>query len=163
MFALMMPEIKNHVSKNDIEPLLLTLINDLIPNGLFTSLVVSLVAHIHFQLGNGSYRNKIVLECKSLEGIMYLVDQVKCLGICYNGPKHNCFTICHIIQESMPSIFSNFSWNITLASVQKVFQYKIDRCKNPSFHFCHLNQELVTLTCDETSVCCNDDEIHHLS
>ena len=122
--------------KNDIEPpLLLSWINDLIPNGLFASPVVlhlALESQIHFQLGNGSYGNKIVLEYKSLEGIIHLVDRVKCLGIHYNGPKHNCFMIRQIISEGTASIFDKFSWNITLASVQKVFQCKIERCNNPS-------------------------------
>ena len=152
------------VSNNDVEPLLLTWKNEVIPNGLFTSLVVLLLGletQIHFQLGNGSYRNKIVLECKSLEGIMHLVDGVECLGIHYNGPKHNCFMIRQIIRKGMASIFDKFSWNITLASVQEVFQCKI--CNNPSFHFCRLNLELVTLTCDETGVCCDADKIRHLS
>ena len=65
MFALMMSQIKNHVSKNDIEPLL-SWINDLIPNGLFTSLVVlhlALDSQIHFQLGNGSCHNMILQDC----------------------------------------------------------------------------------------------------
>ena len=152
------------VSNNDVEPLLLTWINDLIPNGLFTSLVVLLLAfksQIRFQLGNGSYRNKIVLECKSLGGIMHLVDRVKCLGIRYYGPKHNCFKIRQIIREGMASIFSKFNWNITVSSVQEVFQCKI--CNNPSLHFCRLNQEHVTLTCDETGLCCNTDKSRHLS
>ena len=71
---------------------------------------------------------------------MHLVDQVQILGICYNGPEHNCYMIRQIIREGMTSIFDKFSWNITLVSVQKVFQCKIERCNNPSFRFCHLNQ-----------------------
>ena len=57
MFTLMMFPI-------DIEPLL-SWITHLIPNGLFISFVVLLLAlesQIHFRFGYGSYRNKIVLN-----------------------------------------------------------------------------------------------------
>ena len=62
--------------------------------------------------------------------------------------------IHQIIRESMVSHYSIVG--------KKMFQFMIERCNNSSFHFCHLNQELVTLTCDETGVRCNADETCHL-
>ena len=61
--------IKNHVSNNDVEPLL-TWINHLIRNGLFISFVVLLLAlesQIHFRLGYDNYRNKIVLKLLNIQ------------------------------------------------------------------------------------------------
>ena len=153
-------------SDNDVEPLLLTWDNELIPNGLFTSLVVLLLglpSQTQFQLGDGSYRNKIVLRCEVVEGIMHLVDHVKCLGIRYVGPRRNCPVIRQIVLDGIASIVKKFDWNISLASVQELFQCKIERCTNSSFHFCSLNLQYGTLTCKETGVSSNANDVSHLS
>ena len=153
-------------SDNDVEPLLLTWDNELIPNGLFTSLVVLLLglqSRTQFRLGDGSYRNKIVLRCKVVEGIMHLVDHVKCLGIRYVGPNRNCPVIRQIVLDGIASIVKMFEWNISLASVQELFQCKIEGCTDSSFHFCELNHQYGTLTCQETGVSANANDVSHLS
>ena len=153
-------------SDNDVEPLLLTWDSELIPNGLFTSLVVLLLglqSKTQFQLGKGSYRNKIVLRCEVVEGIMHLVDHVKCLGIRYVGPRRNCPVIRQILLNGIASIVEKFDWNISLASVQELFQCKIERCTNTSFHFCSLNLDHGTLTCKKTGVSSNANDVSHLS
>ena len=154
------------VSDNDVEPLLLTWDNELIPNGLFTSLVVFLLrlqCQTQFQLGEGSYRNKIVLSCEVVHGIMHLLDHVKCLGIHYIGPRRNCPVIRQIVLDGIASIVNKFDWNISMASVQEVFQCKIERCTNKSFHFCLLDIDHGTLTCKKTGVSSDANGIHHLS
>ena len=154
------------VSDNDVEPLLLTWDNELIPNGLFTSLVVFLLrlqCQTQFHLGEGSYRNKIVLSCEVVDGIIHLLDHVKCLGIRYVGPRHNCPVIREIVVDGIASIVKKFDWNISMALVQKVFQCKIERCTNKSFHFCRLDIDHGTLTCKKTGVSSDANGIHHLS
>ena len=142
-------------SDNDVEPLLFTWDNELIPNGLFTSLVVFLLrlqCQTQFQLGKGSYRNKIVLRCEVVEGIMHLVDHVKCLGIRYVGPRRYCPVIRQIVLDGIASIVKKFDWDVSLALVQEVFQCKIERCTNTTFHFCRLDVDQGILTCNKTGV-----------
>ena len=154
-------------SSGAIEPLYLTWDDELIPNGLFTSLVVFLMGHVsptQFQLVNHVYRNKAVLRCQHFGGALHLLDKVKSLTIRYFGPSRNCFNIRRMIHQGIKSIVHKFGWTDSLASTQEGFQCKIEGCKNSSFHFCHLiSEHEEMLCCDVSNVKCSADKTRHLS
>ena len=154
-------------SSDAIEPLYLTWDDELIPNGLFTSLVVFLMGHVsptQFQLVNDVYRNKVVLRCQHFGGVLHLLDQVKSLTIRYFGPSRNCFNIRRMIHQGIESIVHKFGWTDSLASTQEGFRCKIEGCTNSSFHLCHLIREhKEMLCCDVSNVKCSADKTRHLS
>ena len=154
-------------SSDAIEPLYLTWNGELIPNGLFTSLVVYLIGHVsptQFQLVNDVYRNKVVLRCQHFGGALHLLDQVKSLTIRYFGPSRNCFNIRRMIHQGIESIVHKFGWTDSLASTQEGFRCKIEGCTNSSFHLCHLIREhKEMLCCDVSNVKCSADKTRHLS
>ena len=155
-----------NICDENVEPLFLTWEDELIPNGLFTSLVVFLLglhSPTQFQLGNDIHRNKVVLKCRYFGGTLHLLDQVKWLAIRYFGPCHNCFTIRRLILEGMKSIVDRFSWNTSLALTQEVFRCKLPRCTIPSFHFCQLAECGPMLNCDESDTSSDADNTRHLS
>ena len=154
-------------SSGAIEPLYLTWDDELIPNGLFTSLVVFLMGHVsptQFKLVNDVYRNKVVLRCRHFGGALHLLDQVKLLTIRYFGPSRNCFNIRRMIHQGIESIVHKFSWTDSLASTQEGFRCKIEGCTNSSFHLCHLiSEHEEMLCCDVSNVKCSADKTRHLS
>ena len=154
-------------SSDAIEPLYLTWDGELIPNGLFTSLVVFLMGHVsptQFQLVNDVYRNKVVLRCQHFGGVLHLLDQVKSLTIRYFGPSRNCFNICRMIHQGIESIVHKFGWTNSLASTQEGFRCKIEGCTDSSFHLCHLiSEHEEILCCDVSNVKCSADKTRHLS
>ena len=154
-------------SSDAIEPLYLTWDDELIPNGLFTSLVVFLMGHVsptQFKLVNDVYRNKVVLRCQHFGGALHLLDQVKSLTIRYFGPSRNCFNIRRMIHQGIESIVHKFGWTDSLASTQEGFRCKIEGCTNSSFHLCHLIREHEEmLCCDVSNVKCSADKTRHLS
>ena len=154
-------------SSDAIEPLYLTWDGELIPNGLFTSLVVFLMGHVsptQFQLVNDVYRNKVVLRCQHFGGALHLLDQVKSLTIRYFGPSRNCFNICRMIHQGIESIVHKFGWTDSLASTQEGFRCKIEGCTDSSFHLCHLiSEHEEMLCCDVSNVKCSADKTRHLS
>ena len=154
-------------SSDAIEPLYLTWDGELIPNGLFTSLVVFLMGHVsptQFQLVNDVYRNKVVLRCQYFGGDLHLLDQVKSLTIRYFGPSRNCFNIRRMIHQGIESIVHRFGWTDSLASTQEEFRCKIEGCTNSSFHLCHLiSEHEEMLCCDVSNVKCSADKTRHLS
>ena len=153
-------------SSGAIEPLCLTWDDELIPNGLFTSLVVFLMGHVpptQFKLVNDVYRNKVVLRCH-FGGALHLLDQVKSLTIRYFGPSRNCFNIRRMIHQGIESIVHKFGWTDSLASTQEGFRCKIEGCTNSSFHLCHLiSEHKEMLCCDVSNVKCSADKTRHLS
>ena len=153
-------------SSDAIEPLYLTWDDELIPNGLFTSLVVFLMGHVsptQFQLVNDVYRNKVVLRCQHFGGALHLLDQVKSLTIRYFGPSRNCFNIRRIIHQGIESIVHKFGWTDSLASTQEGFRCKIEGCTDSSFHLCHLiSEHEEILCCDVSNVKCSADKTRHL-
>ena len=150
-----------------IEPLYLTWNDELIPNGLFTSLVVFLMGHVsptQFKLVSDVYRNKVVLRCQMLGGILHLLDQVKSLTIRYFGPSRNCFNIRRMIHQGIKSIVEKFGWTDSLGSTQEGFRCEIEGCTNSSFHLCHLiSKHEEILCCDVSNVTCSADKTRHLS
>ena len=154
-------------SSGAIEPLYLTWDDELIPNGLFTSLVVFLIGHVsgtQLQLGYNIYRNKVVLRCRNFGGVLHLLDQVKLLTIRYFGPSRNCFNIRHMIHQGIESIVHKFGWTDSLASTQEGFQCKIEGCTNSSFHLCHLiSEHEEMLCCNVSNVKCSADKTRHRS
>ena len=152
-------------SSGAIEPLYLTWGDELIPNGLFTSLVVFLIGHVsrtQLQLGYNIYRNK---RCRNFGGVLHLLDQVKLLTIRYFGPSRNCFNIRHMIHQGIESIVHKFGWTDSLASTQEGFQCKIEGCTNSSFHLCHLisSEHEDMLCCNVSNVKCSADKTRHRS
>ena len=155
-----------NVCDENVETLFLTWEDQLIPDGLFTSLVVFLLgldSPTQFQLGNVIHRNKVVLKCRYFGGRLHLLDQVKWLAIRYFGPCHNCYTIRRLILEGMKSIVDRFSWNTSLALTQEVFRCKLPQCTIPSFHFCQLAECGPMLNCDESDTSSDADNTRHLS
>ena len=154
-------------SSDAIEPLYLTWDDELIPNGLFTSLVVYLIGHVsptQFQLVNDVYRNKVVLRCQHFGGALHLLDQVKSLTIRYIGPSHNCFNIRRMIHQGIESIVHKFDWTDSLASTREGFRCTIEGCSNSSFHLCHLiSEHEEMLCCDVSNIECSADKTRHLS
>ena len=154
-------------SSDAIEPLYLTWDDELIPNGLFTSLVVFLMGHVsptQFQLVNDVYRNKVVLRCQHFGGALHLLDQVKSLTIRYFGPSRNCFNIRRMIHQGIESIVHKFGWTDSLSSTQEGFRCKMEGCTNSSFHLCHLiSEHEEILCCDVSNVKCLAYKIRHLS
>ena len=154
-------------SSDAIEPLYLTWDDELIPNGLFTSLVVFLMGHVsptQFQLVNDVYRNKVVLRCQYFGGALHLLDQVKSLTIRYFGPSRNCFNIRRMIHQGIESIVHKFGWTDSLASTQEGFRCKIEGCTDSSFHLCHLiSEHEEILFCDVSNIKCSADKTRHLS
>ena len=154
-------------SSDAIEPLYVTWDDELIPNGLFTSLVVYLMGHVsptQFQLVNDVYRNKVVLRCQHFGGALHLLDQVKSLTIRYFGPSRNCFNIRRMIHQGIESIVHKFGWTDSLASTQEGFRCKIEGCTDSSFHLCHLiSEHEEILFCDVSNVKCSADKTRHLS
>ena len=154
-------------SSDAIEPLYLTWDDELIPNGLFTSLVVYLMGHVsptQFQLVNDVYRNKVVLRCQNFGGALHLLDQVKSLTIRYFGPSRNCFNIRCMIHQGIESIVHKFGWTDSLASTQEGFRCKMEGCTNSSFHLCHLiSEHEEILGCDVSNIKCSADKTRHLS
>ena len=66
----------------NVEPLFLTWDDQLIPNGLFTSLVVFLLeldSSTKFKFGSDIHRNKVVLRCQDFGGTMHLLDQANAI------------------------------------------------------------------------------------
>ena len=154
-------------SSGAIEPLYLTWDDELIPNGLFTSLVVFLMGHVsptQFKLVNYFYRNKVVLRCQHFGGALHLLDQVKSLTIRYFGPSRHCFNIRRMIHQGIESIVHKFGWTDSLASTQERFRCKIEGCTNRSFHLCHLiSEHEEMLCCDVSNVKFSADKTRHLS
>ena len=154
-------------SSDAIEPLYLTWNGELIPNGLFTSLVVFLMGRVsptQFQLVNDVYRNKVVLRCQHFGGVLHLLDQVKSLTIRYFGPSRNCFNIRRMIHQGIESIVHKFGWTDSLASRQEGFRCKIEGCTDSSFHLCHLiSEHEEILCCDVSNIKCSADKTRHLS
>ena len=154
-------------SSDAIEPLYLTWDGELIPNGLFTSLVVYLIGHVsptQFQLVKDVYRNKVVLRCHHFGGALHLLDQVKSLTIRYFGPSRNCFHIRRMIHQGIDSIVHKFGWTDSLASTQEGFRCKMEGCTNSSFHLCHLiSEHEEILGCDVSNIKCSADKTRHLS
>ena len=154
-------------SSDAIEPLYLTWDGELIPNGLFTSLVIFLMGNVsptQFQLVNDVYRNKVVLRCQHFGGALHLLDQVKSLTIRYFGPPRNCFNIRRMIHQGIESIVHKFGWTDSLASTQEGFRCTIEGCTNSSFHLCHLiSEHEEILCCDVSNVKCLAYKIRHLS
>ena len=154
-------------SSDAMEPLYLTWDGELIPNGLFASLVVYLMGHVsptRFQLVNDVYRNKVVLRCQHFGGALHLLDQVKSLTIRYFGPFRNCFNIRRMIHQGIDSIVHKFGWTDSLASTQEGFRCKIEGCTDSSFHLCHLiSEHEEILGCDVSNVKCSADKTRHLS
>ena len=154
-------------SSDAIEPLYVTWDDELIPNGLFTSLVVFLMGHVsptQFQLVNDVYRNKVVLRCQHFAGDLHLLDQVTSLTIRYFGACRNCFNIRRMIHQGIESIVHKFGWTDSLASTQEGFRCKIEGCTNSSFHLCHLiSEHEEMLCCDVSNIKCSADKTRHLS
>ena len=154
-------------SSDAIEPLYLTWDDELIPNGLFTSLVVHLMGHVsptQFELVNDVYRNKVVLRCQHFGGVLHLLDHVKSLTIRYFGPSHNCFNIRRMIHQGIESIVHKFGWTDSLSSTLEGLRCKIEGCTNSSFHLCHLiSKHEEMLCCDVSNVQCSADKTRHLS
>ena len=101
---------ENHPGEN-VEPLFLSWDDQLIPNSLFTLLVVfhlELDSSIKFELRSDIHRNKVVLTCGDFGGTMHLLHQVEWLAIRYFGPSDNCCSVCSIILNGMKSIVHKF-------------------------------------------------------
>ena len=156
---------ENHPGEN-VEPLFLTWDDQLIPNGLFTALVVFLLeldSSTKFKLGSDIYRNKVVLRCQDFGGTMHLLDQVEWLAIRYFGPSHNCCSVRRIVRNGMKSVVGQFGWDESLSSAQEMFQCKIVKCAKPSFHLCEVGKTKSTLTCSGGDITCSADVSRHLS
>ena len=156
---------ENHPDEN-VEPLFLTWDDQLIPNGLFTSLVVFLLeldSSTKFKLGSDIHRNKVVLRCQDFGGTVHLLDQVEWLAIRYFGPSDNCCSVRRIIRNGMKSVVRRFGWDESLSFVQEMFQCKITKCAKPSFHLCEVGKIKGTLTCSGSYTTCSADMSCHLS
>ena len=156
---------ENHPGEN-VEPLFLTWDDQLIPNGLFTSLVVFLLeldSSTKFKLGSDIYRNKVVLKCQDFGGTMHLLDQVEWLAIRYFGPSENCCSVRSVIHMGMKSVVRKFAWDESLSFAQEMFRCKIVECTKQSFHFCELCKTKPILTCSGSDITCKADTFRHLS
>ena len=155
---------ENHPGEN-VEPLFLTWDDQLIPNGLFTALVVFLLelhSSTKFKLGSDIHRNKVVLRCQDFGGTIHLLDQVEWLAIRYFGPSDNCFTVRRIVRNGMKSVVRRFGWDESLSFAQDMFQCKIAKCAKPSFHLCEVGKTKATLTCSGSDITCSADNSRHL-
>ena len=149
-----------------VEPIFLTWDDQLIPNGLFTALVVFLLeldSSNKFKLGNDIHRNKVVLRCQHFGGTIHLLDQVEWLAIRYFGPPDNCCSVRSDILKGMKSVVSRFGWDESLSLAQEMFQCKIAECTEPSFHFCEVGKTKGILTCGGGDATCKADDSRHLS
>ena len=156
---------ENHPGEN-VEPLFLTWDDQLIPNGLFTALVVFLLkldSSTKFKLGSDIHRNKVVLRCQDFGGTIHLLDQVEWLAIRYFGPSDNCCSVRRIVRNGMKSVVHQFGWDESLSSAQEMFQCKIMKCAKPSFHLCEVGKTKATLTCSGGDITCSADKSRHLS
>ena len=156
---------ENHPGEN-VEPLFLTWDDQLIPNGLFTALVVFLLeldSSTKFKLGNDVYRNKVVLKCQHFGGTLHLLDQVEWLAIRYFGPSDNCYSVRCVVRDGMKSVVSRFGWDESLSLAQEMFQCKIAECTKPLFHFCEVAKTKEILTCGGSDATCKADDSRHLS
>ena len=149
-----------------VEPIFLTWDDQLIPNGLFTALVVFLLeldSSNKFKLGNDIHRNKVVLRCQHFGGTIHLLDQVEWLAIRYFGPPDNCCSVRSDIINGMKSVVCRFGWDESLSFAQEMFQCKIAECTKSSFHFCELGKTKSILTCNGSDATCMADDSSHLS
>ena len=156
---------ENHPGEN-VEPLFLTWDDQLIPNGLFTSLIVFLLeldSSSKFKLGKDIHRNKVVLTCQDFGGTMHLLDQVEWLAIRYFGPSDNSCSVRSVIRNGMKSVVHKFGWDESLSFAQERFRCKIAECTKQSFHFCELCKTKPILTCSGSSTTCRADNSRHLS
>ena len=143
---------ENHPDEN-VEPLFLTWDDQLIPNGLFTALVVFLLeldSSTKFKLGSDIYRNKVVLRCQDFGGTMHLLDQVEWVAIRYFGPADNCCSVRRIVRNGIKSVVRRFGWVESLSLAQEMFQCKIAKCTKPSFHLCEVDKTKAKLICSES-------------
>ena len=155
---------EDHPGEN-VEPLFLTWDDRLIPNGLFTALVVFLLeldSSTKFKLGSDIHRNKVVLTCPDFGGTIHLLDQVEWLAIRYFGPSENCCSVHSFILNGMKSVVLKFGWDESLSFAQEMFQCKIVECTKQSFHFCELCKTKPILTCSGSSTTCRADNSRHL-
>ena len=155
---------ENHPGEN-VEPLFLTWDDQLIPNGLFTALVVFLLeldSSTKFKMGSDIHRNKVVLTCQHFGGTVHLLDQVEWLAIRYFGPSENCCSVRSFILNGMKSVVRKFGWDESLSFAQERFRCKIVECTNKSFHFCELCEMKPILTCSGSSTTCRADNSRHL-
>ena len=156
---------ENHPGEN-VEPLFLTWDDQLIPNGLFTSLIVFLLeldSSSKFKLGSDIHRNKVVLICQDFGGTMHLLDQVEWLAIRYFGPSDNSCSVRSVIRNGMKSVVHKFGWDESLSFAQERFRCKIVECTKQPFHFCELCKTKPILTCSGSSTTCRADNSLHLS
>ena len=156
---------ENHPGEN-VEPLFLTWDDQLIPNGLFTALIVFLLeldSSTKFKLGSDIHRNKVVLTCQYFGGTMHLLDQVEWLAIRYFGPSENCCSVRTFVLNGMKSVVRKFGWDESLSFAQERFRCKIVECAKQSFHFCELCKAKPILTCSASSTTCKADNSRHLS
>ena len=156
---------ENHPGEN-VEPLFLTWNDQLIPNGLFTALIVFLLeldSSTKFKLESDIYRNKVVLRCQDFGGTMHLLDQVEWLAIRYFGPSENCCSVRSVIRNGMKSVVHTFDWDESLSIAQEMFRCKIVECTKQSFHFCELCTTKPILTCSGSNTTCRADTFRHLS
>ena len=143
---------ENHPGEH-VEPLFLTWDDQLIPNGLFTALIVFLLEldfSTKFKLGSDIHRNKVVLRCQDFGGTVHLLDQVEWLAIRYFGPSGNCCSVRRIVRNGIKSVVRRFGWDESLSLAQEMFQCKIAKCTKPSFHLCEADKTKAKLICSES-------------
>ena len=155
--------------KKHTEPLILSWGMKPFPRGIFPALVANLLNcknQMTFKLKDllpttPRYRNIITLEFN--HGDVLLIDGISWLAICYTDSKKRCYSLRNTVRAGIIEVIGNFQYTVTVYSLEDYFYCTIPDCLNKSSeHFCRLNDDKLTLTCQDSSETTDTDRSHQL-
>ncbi len=144
---------------NEIKPLLFTW-NNVVPHGLFTSLVSYLTqsrAVISFQLDRSQqYRNRVTLFCNdsSCQCQVVIFEHPTFIGLAAMlslNEAQKLFKMYCAIHEGMRAILKSFKQEECLDALQHAYLCEIRQCQVKKPHFCFSDDKREFLTCSENT------------
>ena len=155
--------------KQHTEPLILSWDMKPFPRGIFPALVTNLLNckdQMTFKLKHPlrttpRYRNVITLQAN--RGDVLLIDGKSWLAIYYSGSSKECYSLRNTVRAGIIKVISNFQYTVNVYSLEDYFYCRIPDCPNKSSeHFYRLNDDKITLTCQDSSITTDTDRSHQL-
>ena len=147
-----------------VEPLIFTW-NGSVPNGLFPSLIMSLMSYKNLSFGMAhqikQYRNKITLSCRALACLVTLFEFPSFIGVTNNSEfTERSLKIHEAVLEGMHSVVKRFDWMPSVAFPEEAYLCKIAKCSASYSHLCYSDMERKKLFCDKSYSTADQTEAH---
>ena len=155
--------------KRHVKPLILSWGMKPFPHGIFPALVTNLLNckdQMTFKLKHPTpttprYRNIITLQAN--HGDVLLIDGKSWLAIYYSGFSKRCYSLRNTVRTGIIEVIDNFQYTVNVYSLEDYFYCRIPDCPyKSSEHFCRLNDDKLTLTCQDSAETTDTDKLCQL-